>query len=77
MKGLDTVKSWARELIDLLLVFLVLGVVVQIIFGADATFFGGIVDNTMALVKQLGDGGVVGLIVLLLIIGLYRSGRTA
>ena len=32
MKGLTTVKSWAREFIDLLLVFIVLGVLVQIIF---------------------------------------------
>lgn len=77
MKGLDTVKSWARELIDLLLVFLVLGVVVQIIFGTDSLFFGGIVENLTKLVTDLGNGGVVGLIVLLLIIGLYRSGRTA
>ena len=30
MKGLETVKGWARELIDLLLVFIVLGVTVQI-----------------------------------------------
>jgi len=80
MKGLETVKGWARELIDLLLVFIVLGVTCQIIFG-DATtgipYFGNIVANLMDLVSQLGNGGIVGLIALLVIIGLYRGGRTA
>ena len=80
MKGLTTVKSWARVLIDLLLVFIVLGVTVQIIFGdvtAGVPYFGNVVENLMALVSQLGNGGIVGLIALLIIIGHYRSGRTA
>ena len=80
MKGLETVKGWARELIDLLLVFIVLGVTVQIIFGDVTTgvpYFGNIVANLMDLVTQLGNGGIVGLIALLVIIGLYRGGRTA
>ncbi|MDG2200545.1 MAG: hypothetical protein P8K80_05130 [Phycisphaerales bacterium] len=80
MKGLTTVKSWARELIDLLLVFIVLGVLVQIIFGtgdldAGIPYFGDVVANLIDLVKQLGQAGVVGLIALLVIVGLY-SGRT-
>jgi hypothetical protein len=78
MKGLSTVKSWARELIDLLLVFIVLGVLVQIIFGAGETtipYFGQVVENLIALVTQFGQAGVVGLIALLVIVGLY-GGRT-
>lgn len=78
MKGLTTVKSWARELIDLLLVFIVLGVLVQIIFGAGETtipYFGQVVENLIALVTQFGQAGVVGLIALLVIVGLY-GGRT-
>ena len=78
MKGLTTVKSWAREFIDLLLVFIVLGVLVQIIFGANETtipYFGEVVANLIDLVKQLGQAGVVGLIALLVIIGLYSGGK--
>ena len=78
MNGLSTVKSWARELIDLLLVFIVLGVLVQIIFGAGETtipYFGQVVENLIALVTQFGQAGVVGLIALLVIVGLY-GGRT-
>jgi len=80
MKGLTTVKSWARELIDLLLVFIVLGVLVQIIFGtgdldSGIPYFGDVVANLIDLVKQLGQAGVVGLIALLVIVGLY-GGRT-
>ncbi len=79
MKGLTTVKSWAREFIDLLLVFIVLGVLVQIIFGAGDTqipYFGEVVKNLIDLVTQLGQAGVVGLIALLVIIGLYSGGKT-
>jgi hypothetical protein len=78
MKGLTTVKSWARELIDLLLVFIVLGVLVQIIFGAGEQtipYFGEVVANLIDLVKQLGQAGVVGLIALLVIVGLYSGGK--
>ena len=82
MKGLTTVKSWARELIDLLLVFIVLGVLVQIIFGASGglvdgiPYFGEVVKNLIDLVNQLGQAGIVGLIALLVIVGLYSGGRT-
>ncbi len=78
MKGLTTVKSWARELIDLLLVFIVLGVLVQIIFGSGETtipYFGEVVANLIDLVTQLGQAGVVGLIALLVVVGLYSGGR--
>ena len=64
MKGLTTVKSWAREFIDLLLVFIVLGVLVQIIFGSGETtipYFGEVVANLIDLVTQLGQAGVAGL----------------
>ena len=80
MKGLETVKGWARELIDLLMVFIVLGVISQIIFGTGTTgipYFGEVVANLMDLVSQLGTNGIVGLIALLIIVGLYRGGRTA
>jgi hypothetical protein len=79
MKALETVKSWAREFIDLMLIFIAVGVMVQIIFGTGDTavpYFGAITGNLIDFVAQLGDAGFVGLIALLVIIGVF-SRRTA
>ncbi|MBC02274.1 MAG: hypothetical protein CMJ34_03075 [Phycisphaerae bacterium] len=72
MKGFDVVKSFATQLIELLLLFIALGVLAQITFGDKVTFFNGVVENLMALISQFGSNGLVGLIALLLIVSIYR-----
>ena len=75
--ALDTIKGWAWGFIDLMLIFIAVGVLVQVIFGGDTTtFFDGMVANLMGLVAQLGNGGFVGLIALVIIIALFNR-RTA
>ncbi|MDP6601885.1 MAG: hypothetical protein QGH76_06270 [Phycisphaerales bacterium] len=75
--ALDTIKTWAWGFIDLMLIFIAVGVLVQVIFGGDTTtFFDGMVANLMGLVAQLGNGGFVGLIALVIIIALFNR-RTA
>ena len=37
MKGFELVKGWARELVDIMLLFIAIGVLVQIIFGTETT----------------------------------------
>jgi hypothetical protein len=47
---------------------------VQIIFGSNNVgFFGGITDNLMKFVGQLGGGGFVGLIALLVIVAVFTK----
>ena len=80
MKGFELVKGWARELVDIMLLFIALGVLVQIIFGTDNTsYFGKITGNLMNFVTQLGSNGFVGLIALLIIISIFtkRTGTTS
>ena len=72
MKGFDVVKGFAKELIEILVLFIALGVLAQITFGDQVTFFNGIVTNLMALINQFGSNGLVGLIALLLIVAIYR-----
>ena len=72
MKGFDVVKSFATQLIELLLLFIALGVLAQITFGDKVTFFNGVVEILMALISQFGSNGLVGLIALLLIVSIYR-----
>lgn len=74
MQAFTWVKGWARELMDIMLLFIGLGVLVQIIFGSNNVgFFGGITNNLMSFVTQLGSGGFVGLIALLVIIGVFTK----
>ncbi|MGC6512694.1 MAG: hypothetical protein ACON4J_08000 [Parvibaculales bacterium] len=60
---LDTAKSFLREVIDLGLLLIAVAVILQVIFGQAVPFIGGdIVGNIINIIAQLGDGGLVGLI---------------
>ena len=74
MKGFEIVKGWARELVDIMIRFIALGVLVQIIFGLENTaFFGKVTGNLTAFITQLGNGGFVGLIALLVILSIFSK----
>ena len=72
MKGFDVIKSFAKELIEILVLFIALGVLAQITFGDKVTFFNGVVTNLMGLINEFGSNGLVGLIALLLIVSIYK-----
>lgn len=76
MKGFDVIKSFAKELIEVLVLFIALGVLAQITFGDQVTFFNGVVTNLMNLITQFGSNGLVGLIALLLIVSIYKRNST-
>ena len=74
MKGFEIVKGWARELVDIMILFIALGVLVQIIFGTETTgFFGKVTGNLTGFIPQLGNGGFVGLIALLVILSIFSK----
>ncbi|NQV56229.1 MAG: hypothetical protein HQ503_10260 [Rhodospirillales bacterium] len=58
----DTVKKFFAGITELGLLLVVMSVVATIIFGNNIPFVGGIAANTLALIKNLGGAGVVGLI---------------
>jgi hypothetical protein len=70
----ETVKKWIGALTEVGLLLLALAIVAALLVGASLPFFGDVVTNIMALVKSLGDAGLVGLIALAIIIWLF-SGR--
>ncbi|MEE2908056.1 MAG: hypothetical protein VX527_09530 [Planctomycetota bacterium] len=74
MNSINVVKGWIREFIDLALLFIAVGVVVQIIFGPDVTYFSSITDNLMGFIAELGNGGFVGLIALFVIVWVFTKG---
>ena len=59
----DKVLGWIRNLTEVGLALIALGVVLQIIFGATVPFLGiDVVGSVVALVGKLGAEGLVGLV---------------
>ena len=70
----DKVLGWIRQLTELGLAIIALGVVLQIIFGAAVPFLGlDIVRSVVALVKQFGSEGLVGLVAVWVLWGIYSK----
>ena len=71
---IDKALGWIRSLTELGLAVIALGVVVQIIFGAAVQFLGiDVVAAVVSLVKQLGAEGLVGLVSVWVLWGIYSK----
>ncbi len=71
---IDKALSWIRQLTELGLAIIALGVVLQIIFGAAIPFLGlDIVGAVVALVRQFGSEGLVGLVAIWVLWGIYSK----
>ena len=71
---LDKVLGWIRSVTELGLAVIALGVVLQVIFGAAVPFLGlAIVGSVVGLVKQLGAEGLVGLVAVWVLWGIYSK----
>ena len=77
MDALQRVKAWIGSLTEIGLSLLALGIVAALLVGANLPFFGSVTTNIMALVKSLGDAGLVGLITLGIIIWLFSQRKPA
>ena len=71
---LDTVTGWIKSLTEAGLALIALGVVLQILFGAAVPFLGlDVVGSVTALVKSLGAEGLVGLVAIWVLWGIYSK----
>jgi ABC-type enterochelin transport system permease subunit len=71
MKMIENIKSWIGALTDVGLMLLALAIVAALLVGGNLPFFGTVVGNIVALIKDLGANGLVGLIALGVIIWLF------
>ena len=72
---LGTLKGLIRDVTEVGIYLLALGVVAGILFGTDAAnlaFVGPVVDNVLALVGKLGGEGLTGLLSLAVILYLFK-----
>ena len=71
---LDKVTGWMKSLTDAGLALIALGVVLQILFGAAVPFIGlAVVGSVVGLVKELGSEGLVGLVAIWVLWGIYSK----
>jgi hypothetical protein len=61
MDALGKVKTWIGGLTEIGLMLLALAIVAALLVGSNLPFFGNVTGNIMALVKSLGDAGLLGL----------------
>ena len=71
---LDKAVGWLKSLTDAGLALIALGVVLQILFGAAVPFIGlDVVGSIVGLVKELGSEGLVGLVAIWVLWGIYSK----
>ncbi len=68
---LQSAKSLVGGLTDIGLMLLALAIVCALLVGGNVPFFGAVTANIIALVKDLGSNGLVGLIALGIILWLF------
>ena len=70
-KALGMIKVLVGDLTKILVGVVGLGVVAGVVFG-DSWFFGDVLGNLVALISDLGDAGLVGLLAAAILIGLLK-----
>ena len=73
MDTISKVKAWIGAITDVGIMLLGLAIVATVLVGGSLPFFGGVVGNLVALVKDLGSNGLVGLIVLGIIVWVFSK----
>ena len=72
---LDKAIGWIRSLTEAGLALIALGVVLQILFGAAGPFIGiDVIGAVTGVVKSLGSEGLVGLVAVWVLWGIYSKG---
>lgn len=70
---MDKAKAVIGQVVDIGLALVAVAIVATVLFGPNLPFFGGVVGNLVGIVKDLGAGGLAGLIALGIIIWLFAK----
>ena len=71
---IDNILGWIRQITEVGIAIIALGVVLQVLFGAAVPFLGlDVVGSVVALVKQLGSEGLVGLVSIWVLWAIYSK----
>ena len=64
---LNKIKSYLKQVTDVLLVVVAVALLLGVLFGPDAPFVGAVYSNLVTILDALGDSGVVALVSLIII----------
>ena len=73
MNGLNTLKTWIGALTEVALMLIALGIALALLAGPQVPFLGNVTGNIIAMTKDLGSNGIVGLIALGVILWLFSK----
>ncbi len=73
MTFLDKIKGIIAEIVEVGLLLVALGIVLQVLIGPKMMFLGDVVGNLTGLIAQLGQNGLVGLIAISIILWLFAK----
>ena len=64
---LNKIKSYLKQVTDVLLVVVAVALLLGVLFGPDAPFVGTVYSNLVIILDTIGDSGVVALVSLIII----------
>jgi len=73
MDLLEKIKGWLWEATKLLALVVAVSVLVSILFGPTAPFFGNVLTNIEPVIATLGSEGLAVIIALIIILGVWNS----
>ena len=65
--SLNKIKSYLKQVTDVLLVVVAVALLLGVLFGPDALFVGAVYSNLVTILDTIGDSGVVALVSLIII----------
>ena len=65
--SLNKIKSYLKQVTDILLVVVAVALLLGVLFGPDAPFVGVVYSNLVTVLDTIGDSGVVALVSLIII----------
>ena len=73
MDLIERIKGWLWEATKLLALVVAVSVLVSILFGPTAPFFGNVLTNIAPVIESLGSEGLAVIIALIIILGIWRD----
>ena len=73
MDLVERIKSWLWEATKLLALIVAVSVLVSVLFGPSAPFFGSVLTNLEPVIATLGSEGLAVIIALIIILGIWNG----
>tara|TARA_B100000524_G_scaffold18907_1_gene9756 strand:- start:1597 stop:1839 length:243 start_codon:yes stop_codon:yes gene_type:complete len=71
--SLNKIKSFLKQVTDVLLLVVAVSLLLGIVFGPDAPFVGTVYSNLIEVLDTVGDNGIVALVSLIIIFLINRK----